>query len=138
MPGSTVADGMSLYHPSHLGGISPYGHTGSEYFGQGHRSILSMPRSAYSVDPTYASHRLAYPQSLGGTHYLTSGVPMSAPPTLSSASLAGGHGAYSSSVYAQSAYTRDSAPRGGYYQPSGTPTPASGSSQTGSNYGTPQ
>lgn len=145
MPTSSMSDSMSLYHTSHggLGGISPYAHPSSEYFAQGHRSMVAMPRSAYSVDPSYATHRLAYqPSSVGhpgGGSYLASGMPMSAPAAMSGASFA--HGSYGGPVYAQSApsYARDGgAARGGYYQPSGTPTPASNSSQTGSAYGTPQ
>jgi hypothetical protein len=129
VPGS--ADGMALYHPNYHAGGAPYPYGGTDSMG---RPVA--PRSAsYSMDPAYASQRLAYSQQPGG--YLPSGVPMSAPPGMAPNPFAGGpqYGGYPGGGYPREAPSGKQS----YYTPSGSTTPGgAGSTTPGSNYGTPQ
>jgi hypothetical protein len=134
-----MTDSMQLHHPSYLPPALP--NYAQDYLPHGQRPMLNIPPRTYgSAD---YGHRVGYPpmHSPAG-HYVPSGMPMSAPPTMSATPFGHGGQYASGQVYAQAPaapYRHDSAHGRGYYQspPTGSSPPPGGAGQTGNGYGQP-
>lgn len=134
MPTSTMADSMQLHYPPHMASVPGY----AQDYLPGQRPMLSIPRGSYPVD---YGHRVSYapPMHNPAGHYVPSGVPMSAPPTMPATPF--GNGYPNGQVYAQGPYRTDSASRGYYAPPPATGSPPAGGNaapHSGNGYSTPQ